>query len=476
VIALKPHRTLVAKVLLVAFLNLTLLAILFAVFARIQYRVDLDYFLFTPSHDRILAVGRQVALDLRETDPSGWDKLLEQQSALNNVDLWLVDGMQKVLADGGGSLPREVTARLLSEENDHGRGNYDGKGRKSDRSLVFLGTTSDPTRHWAAVRIPLPTSNYHSPDRGALIAASSSWKGILFFFDPKPWLAVVGAVLLISLLCWLPLVRGLTKSLSHMTQATASIAEGQFEAQLPEDRQDELGRLSSSINRMSSRLAGFVNGQKRFLGDTAHELCSPIARIQVALSILERKAGPKEQDTLADLREDVQHLSTLVNEILSFSKADLRPAEVQLESVNLQETIEKVLARESREGVQIEVSAEPGLQALAVQDLLSRALANVLRNSIRYAGHAGPIVIYAKAEDEFARVRVSDQGPGIPERDLEAVFDPFYRPAVARERETGGVGLGLAIVKTCVTACRGTVRCRNLRPTGLQVEINLKKA
>lgn len=261
-----------------------------------------------------------------------------------------------------------------------------------------------------------------------------------------------------------------------MTQATAAIAEGHFEVRLPEDRQDELGRLSSSINRMSSRLAGFVKEQKRFLGDTAHELCSPIARIQVALGILERQAGRQEQDTLADLREDVQHLSTLVNKVLSFSKAELRPAVIQLESVNLKETIKKVLARESREGLQIEVTADPGLRALAVEDLLSRALSNVFRNSIRYAGHAGPIEISAREEDGFAMVRVSDRGPDIPTKDLEAVFEPFYRPAMARERETGGVGLGLAIIKTCVAACQGTVRCRNLNPTGLQVEITLKAA
>jgi two-component system sensor histidine kinase CpxA len=476
VVALKPHRTLVAKVFLVAFLNLALLAVLFAVFVRIQYRVDLDSFLFTPSHDRILAVGRQVALDLREADPSGWNTLLAQQAALNSVELWLVDEMQRVLAGSGAPLPREVAVRLPSPENDHPDGTFEGKGRKDDRSLVFLGTTSNPTKHWVAVRIPLPTSSYSTPTRGALIAASSNWKGSLFFFDPKPWLAVVGAVLLISALCWLPLVRSLTHSISQVTQATAAIAEGRFEVQLSEDRQDELGRLSASINRMSSRLAGLMKGQKRFLGDTAHELCSPIARIQVALGLLERKAGPQEQATLADLREDVQHLSTLVGELLSFSRADLRPSEVKLEPVNLQETVGRVLARESTQGLQIKVSIAPDLRVLAVQDLLSRALSNVLRNSIRYAGHAGPICIDARLEGENAVVCVSDRGRGIPEEDLEAVFDPFYRPALGRERETGGVGLGLAIVKTCVAACRGTVCCRKLSPTGLQVEIVLKKA
>jgi two-component system sensor histidine kinase CpxA len=68
---------------------------------------------------------------------------------------------------------------------------------------------------------------------------------------------------------------------------------------------------------------------------------------------------------------------------------------------------------------------------------------------------------------------VADNGPGIPEAELESVFKPFYRPELARQRETGGVGLGLAIVRTCVEACGGTVQCRNRSPKGLEVEIKL---
>ncbi len=73
-------------------------------------------------------------------------------------------------------------------------------------------------------------------------------------------------------------------------------------------------------------------------------------------------------------------------------------------------------------------------------------------------------------------IRVSDCGPGVPEDQLDAMFDPFYRLEAARERETGGVGLGLAIVKTCVEACEGTVRARNRKPSGLEVEIRLRPA
>jgi len=110
---------------------------------------------------------------------------------------------------------------------------------------------------------------------------------------------------------------------------------------------------------------------------------------------------------------------------------------------------------------------------LAHPQYLYRSLANVVRNAIRYAGECGAIVISAQEKEGKISISIADQGPGLPEAELEAVFKPFYRPEDARQRETGGVGLGLAIVRTCIEACGGTVQCRNRLPKGLVVEIKL---
>jgi len=84
----------------------------------------------------------------------------------------------------------------------------------------------------------------------------------------------------------LPLLRGIARSLAQLTHATKLIAEGHFDARVSDKRGDELGVLAGSINQMASRLDGFAKGQKRFLGDVAHELCSPLARLQMALASL----------------------------------------------------------------------------------------------------------------------------------------------------------------------------------------------
>ena len=161
------------------------------------------------------------------------------------------------------------------------------------------------------------------------------------------------------------------------------------------------------------------------------------------------------------------------NELLSFSKAALKQSEIKLVPVNVSALISQVLDREMANSAQINTDISPNLKVLAEPDLLSRALANLVRNAIRYGGADGQITIAAKAEGEKVLLSVADTGSGVPEEYLQQIFDPFFRVESSRSRETGGIGLGLAIVKTCVEACRGTVSAHNRQPSGLQVDISL---
>jgi two-component system, OmpR family, sensor histidine kinase CpxA len=305
-----------------------------------------------------------------------------------------------------------------------------------------------------------------------LAAISNSLSAGGFFFEIKTWGAVAAGVILLSVLFWLPLIRGITRSIRQMQQATEQIAEGRFEVRVDEHRRDELGSLGQAINRMAGRLAGFVTGQKRFLGDIAHELCSPLARMQMAIGILEQRADEKQKTALDDVREEVEQMSALVNELLSFSRASLAGHHVQLKRVRLADIVDKAIRRESARSDLIECAIPADLEVQADPDLLQRAVANLLRNALRYAGEAGPITVSAMANAGGVELKVADCGPGIPPEAMDKIFDPFFRPDPSRDRQTGGVGLGLAIVKTCVEACGAQVMCRNRQPSGLEVEIH----
>lgn len=337
----------------------------------------------------------------------------------------------------------------------------------------FMLRAGSPSRYWVGVPLPLPEAQ-RAPPGLTLLAVSSSLRGGGLFFDHTPWLITAGAVVVLSVLFWLPLVRGITRSLTQLTCATGEIAEGRFNTRVADDRSDELGSLATAVNRMAERLAGFVSGQKRFLGDTAHELCAPIARMQMALGILEQRADEKQKPYVNDVREELQHISGLVNELLSFSKAGLREQPVALQPVNVADIARRVVEREGRNGGNITVAVEASLTVQAEPELLTRALANLVRNALRYAGDAGPVAISARGEGRDVRISVTDEGPGVPPDALHKIFDPFYRIEASRSRETGGVGLGLAIVKTCIEACGGTVAARNRELRGLEVCVVLR--
>jgi len=111
---------------------------------------------------------------------------------------------------------------------------------------------------------------------------------------------------------------------------------------------------------------------------------------------------------------------------------------------------------------------------MASSELLTRALANLIRNAVKYAGATGPIVVSALKRKDVVEIAVQDEGKGVPENLLDQLFDPFFRPEPSRDRDSGGVGLGLAIVKTCVEACNGTVSAANRQSGGFKVTIILK--
>lgn len=340
--------------------------------------------------------------------------------------------------------------------------------------------TENPSRYWLLMPIdhpPLPAPGQQPPEYPPfagpldLVAFSDSFGLGGLVLDFTPWFATAAGILIFSCLFWLPLVRGITRSIREMTAATARIAEGGFDVRVRDTRGDELGLLAGSINGMAQRLAGFVSGQKRFLGDIAHELCSPLARAQVALGILEARVGA---GPLADLSEEVQQISALVNELLSFSKASLAAGRIQLRPTGLEETLVLALHRESLPGSMLQSTIPPGLTALADPDLLCRALCNLLRNFAKYAASAGPMEAAAHRAGSEVVLTLSDRGPGVPEEALPQLFDPFFRIDTSRARETGGAGLGLAIVKTCIESCGGRVTCQNRQPHGLTVTITLR--
>jgi two-component system sensor histidine kinase CpxA len=329
--------------------------------------------------------------------------------------------------------------------------------------------SSDPDAWWFGIRLPLPQADGNA----TLVLRTGSLSAGGLLPDFTSWLWGAAGLLVLSSLLWLPFVRGVTRHISKMKLATARIAEGGFDVHVPDNRRDELGELAAGINRMASRLSGFVTGQKRFLGDIAHELCTPLARIQMAGAALEQRAPAEMKERIRDLTVEIEAMSQLTAELLDFSRAGIAPHLVALTPVPLLSLIEQAAVREGVAPDRLELAVSPNLFVKANHGLFLRAVGNVMRNSLRHAGPSPKLKIDAQQAGNEVVMTLSDDGPGVPESALPSLFDPFFRLDPSRDRSSGGTGLGLAIVKTCIESCGGSVTARNRPEGGLEVSFQL---
>jgi two-component system sensor histidine kinase CpxA len=205
---MKLRSSLSVKIILLAFLNVLLLGVIVAVFARIEYRVELGSFLFTPTRDRILSVSRLVALELPNRPPAMWDQALDQYSQNYPAKFFLFDGEGLQLAGAPVSPPPDIQAFI--SQNRHG----------PPGPPILFTHKKDPTMYWVATHIPLWKEGAHHPVRANLVWQFPSFWTEPFFFDYRPWLLGFLAVVLVSLICWVPLIRGLTRSMCRRRRNT----------------------------------------------------------------------------------------------------------------------------------------------------------------------------------------------------------------------------------------------------------------
>lgn len=486
-------------------LNLALLAVAAFFLFRSLFGIGPDAVLKGASGEKIRRAVQLMNDELRDTGRDGWEAELQRFSSAYGMEFSLYrSNGEHALGPGGGipdSVHEEIKRFSMPDPGRRGPGPGPGGGprRGPDREppggpgvarpgVLFLVKSGDPRQYWLGARVrigrrpedrPQPGTGGPRPDPppDILLGRMDRMSDSELMPDFRPWMLAGVVAVGLSALFWIPFVGHITRSLRRMRDATEEVASGNFEAQVDEQRTDELGQLGRSINRMSDRLAGYVHGQRRFLGDIAHELCSPIARMQLELGVLEQGADPALSKRVDSVRHELDHMADMVNELLSFSKASLQPESIEPERVALPELIREVAERETG-GRDAEIGLEhsSGLAVMADRKLLERALGNVLRNAMRYAGEHGPISIDAQpAYDGLIAITVRDSGPGIDDKALENILEPFYRPDEARTRERGGAGLGLAIVKTCIEACGGHIRCRNADP-GFEVSLLLPSA
>jgi two-component system sensor histidine kinase CpxA len=507
---------LLAKVLGWLILHLAILGLSFFIFVRWQLGMGLDSLLSGSAGERLGAFGDSVVSQIVDLPQRKWNGAIEVLANEKKLAAAIFDStgamefplplppnvlerarstMPPQRADqgapgGGPGRPRRPRLdqpgdprppRPLDDEDgpppmgsqqDGGIENQSGSVFFPKSKPAFLMRAENGDGYWAGVLLHLPPVRDMPRRPVMLLLRADRLDGSGMFFEFKPWLWGGIAVLMLSLAFWTPFVWGITRYIRRLTIAAERIASGHFEVSLPSRGNDELGNLGSTIEAMAARLDHLITGQKRFLGDAAHELCAPLARIRTGLGILEMKLTGADSTALSSIEADTAELAALVNEILAFSRAGNRspvPRPVEVKTL-----VREVLARESAD-VETAVSIPNGLTVMADPTLLGRAVGNLVRNAAVHAGPDAKVWIDASETTDAVSISVTDNGPGVPPAEISRIFEPFYRLDRSRSRDTGGSGLGLAIVRTAIESCGGQASATLPEGGGFTVTLRLPK-
>ena len=286
-------------------------------------------------------------------------------------------------------------------------------------------------------------------------------------------------VIFSGIICYM-LARHLTKPIIKLREATRRIAAGDLSVRVGASmarRRDELSDLANDFDLMASRVEELLNAQRNLLRDISHELRSPLARLNVALELCRRKFGPEAEKPLARIERESGRLEEMIGQLLTLNVVESGLSEAERSVIDIEALIQEVagdaMFEAEGQGRSVVLDVQSGGFIRGNRELLHRAVENVVRNAVRYTKEGTAVELSLCVDQERARIKVRDHGEGVPEASLSKLFQPFYRVAEDRNRQTGGVGLGLAISETAVRFHHGEIRAENAPQGGLIVEIIL---
>ncbi|HEY4085454.1 MAG TPA: ATP-binding protein [Bryobacteraceae bacterium] len=427
-------RSVYAKILIWAFLTLTISMVLFFFISReIELRMGAGAVFHTT-----------LELELAQTralyETGGSTAAAEFLNRVNRSMGWRCIVLDSVNRDVTSGKDRTDLRTLLKGEWDHPVGIPGG---------IAVGIQSSDRRYALVVQAP-------------------------FSFDPWTTLPYYGLILLtLAALCW-PMAYHIYSPLRSLARTFDRFGHGDLAIRQQSRRRDEIGDLARSFDRMADRIATLLTAERRLLQDVSHELRSPLARLSFATALLNTE--PNREKGKERIGKEVGRLTTLVNALLEMTRAEGDPASRERKEVPLDQLIRDVV-----EDCAVEATGHSCNLVLNIQDkiavsgdeeLLRRAIENIIRNAIRYSPAGETINVQLSAAAGAAKIEVRDRGPGVPENRLSQIFEPFFRVDDSRNSATGGVGLGLSIAMRAVKLHNGTIEAKNVTP-GLLVTIEL---
>lgn len=383
---------------------------------------------------------------------------LKQIGTSKHMTLYLLSSAGAIIGEEVPPEPvKQISANLLKEELDDGLLKF-GNVIVSHEIL----STSGMAYRLVAVS-DMPLAHY----------IEIPWAGLT--------LRLLIAIFISGLICYLLSIY-LTRPLRSLQSAAKSIARGKLSTRVGQFKghgRDEIAELIGEFDRMAAELESIIHSKQRLLQDISHELRSPLARLQIAIELGRKKVEGRAQNELDRMEMECLRLNDLIGEMIEFARLDTLTSQLEKTLINLPALLTEISSDANYEHSQ----NNPAVHLHCLEDcdlfldkrLIYRAIENIIRNALRYASPNPQILVtlHSDALQPVVYIDIEDNGPGVPEDQLEKIFNPFYRVDPSREKKTGGYGLGLSIAQRAILLHHGTIHATNRHPKGLKVRITL---
>ena len=268
-------------------------------------------------------------------------------------------------------------------------------------------------------------------------------------------------------------VLSLSNPLKLVTDSIREIGRGDMNVKIDMKGFSEIRSISDSFNQMIDVIQNQENSRQEFVSNVSHELKTPLASIKVLSdSLLSQEGMPEElyREFLADITNEIERMTKIINDLLDMVKLDKNSATMQVENLSINDLLEQLLKRlrpiAAERNIELVYESYRPVMADVDEVKLSSALNNLIENAIKYNYDDGWVRVTLNADHKFFYVTVQDSGVGIPEDVQDNVFERFYRVDKARSRDTGGTGLGLAIARSAVLLHRGSIKLHSKEKEG----------
>ncbi|MFB4169940.1 ATP-binding protein [Virgibacillus sp. JSM 102003] len=275
------------------------------------------------------------------------------------------------------------------------------------------------------------------------------------------------------------LSRFITHPVIKMKEATEQLSLGENQVELHTNRKDELGELAESITKLANELDQLKTARNEFLASISHELRTPLTYIKGYADIINRQdiTESEVKEYTAIIREESEHLSILIRNLFELAKMDRNRFTIHREEVSLRKLIYSIANRIkpafSEKNIAFSINCPENIVAFVDPERFEQVLVNILDNAKKHSSEGSNVQLEVSQMGEEVIVTTTDEGEGIPEKDLPYIFDRLYRVEKSRSRESGGSGLGLTIAKEIIETHGGQIEITSEPGEGTIVVIRL---